>query len=136
MINPADYLFYRVLQWRLTQKHVDRMPLLTTQMAMAVILYFHLLTILPWIPIAKSLVHPSPALGLIAILAVLGVVHLMWITSGRYRTLDAKFADESPSQRMRRTWMIYAYLTVTLFALMLSLILMRRFSGSLTGVLK
>jgi len=121
-MNPADYFFYRVLQWRQTCKPVDRMPILTTKMTLGIVALFNLLTILPWIDtnVEPFRQVPIPALGLILGLAILGVVHLIWITSGRYLTLSERFAEETPSQRRHRTWMIFAYLGLTICALIVS----------------
>jgi hypothetical protein len=122
MTNPADYFFYRVFQWRLTCTPPDRMPLLTTKMALSIICFFNLLAILPWIKTSLELPHsiPIPALGILTVFVILGAVHFIWITSGRYRTLDEKFANETTSQRKRRTWMLYAYVALTICSAIIS----------------
>jgi Na+/melibiose symporter-like transporter len=128
MNTPADYFFYRVLQWRLTCKPVDRMPLLTTKMALAIVCFFNSLAILPWVVGSlPPLPVPAPMLGLLLIFVLLGAVHMIWITTGRYRTLDERFSRETPTQRKWRTWMIYIYVTLTIFAVIVSPILVNIF---------
>ena len=68
----------------------------------------------------KSLRIPILALSVLVGFAILGAVHLIWISSGRYLTLSERFAEETPSQRKQRTWIIFAYIGLTICAVIVS----------------
>lgn len=115
MTTPADYFFYRVLQWRETSEPTDRMPLLTTKLVVSLTYYCNTLAILYCLRrFLRPLPLAAPVFSLVLGGIIISAVHFTWVSSGRYRTLGKKFAAESASQRTKRTRILYGYVVLSI----------------------
>jgi hypothetical protein len=119
MINPADYFFYRILKWRETREPVDRMPLLTTKAVVALTFFCNILAIMYGLsPFTPPLPLSAPTFSFALGAIIFSAVHLGWVTTGRYRTLDKKFAAENQTQRTMRTRLLYGYVVLSILTLL------------------
>ena len=117
--TPPDYLFYRILKWRETCQPADGMPVLTTEMSVAILLFFNLLPVIVFYQ-PNRIGLPVPAAGLLSIFVLLAIVHLIWVRTGRYLRIKAIFSKETSVQSASRLRLIFVYLLLSIAWLVVS----------------